>query len=138
MWGCCAPHSRHRYAWRRIGKNVTSVMSKWPYNRIQTIVHKSALKHGNKKVIQKTSQYYVRKNYREGKESSIDSFYTFMKSPGGAKKRNDLASYYKKSANLKQYLHDGKLLHFAVAGLCQLAVSHEARNVVISELKKSL
>lgn len=92
----------------------------------------------NKKVIQKTSQYYVRKNYREGKESSIDSFYTFMKSPGGAKKRNDLAAYYKKSANLKQYLHDGKLLHFAVAGLCQFAVSHEARNVVISELKQKL
>ena len=87
-----------------------------------------------RKVVQKTSQYYVRRNYCAGKVSSLDEFYLFLNSDNGLSKQHALKEYYRKSSILKQYLHENKKVKFVSLGLYELLKSSEARNIVLSTL----
>lgn len=88
----------------------------------------------SRKVIQKTSQYYVRSNYCAGKVSSIGDFYDFLQSDKGLSKQHALKEYYRKSSMLKQYLRENKKVKFVSLGLFELLKSSEARNIVFSTL----
>lgn len=92
----------------------------------------------SKKVMQKTSFFYVRNNYKKRKVSKLDEFNSFYESPKGIKKRKKLENYYAKSSELKKLKKEKKWLKFFLMGICVFICSYEGRNVVISYLRGRL
>ncbi len=91
-----------------------------------------------KKVLQKTIQYYVRQNYRNGKKSSLKEFGEFLNSIEGEKKRAGLQKYYQSSAKLKLFLAEKKYFSFFAAGIITFMLSKEGRLVVFGVLNNKI
>lgn len=90
----------------------------------------------SKKVQQKTSQYFVRRNYNAGRISGLVEFINFVNSREGKKKQSSLTQYYEQSAKLKEYWVNGNNLRFILSGLKTVASKKEARNVIFCIYKE--
>ncbi|WP_295764198.1 glycosyltransferase [uncultured Oscillibacter sp.] len=90
----------------------------------------------SRKVAQKTSFYYVRRNYRAGKESSLEAFEAFLRSREGQRKKEALERYYKRSERLKEYRKDGRRARALIGGMFVFAVDPEGRDVVMNMLRE--
>lgn len=92
----------------------------------------------SKKVLQKTSLYYIRRNYAKEKKSDIIKFQSFLQSAEGIRKAKRIEQYYKQSAKLKQYFIDKRWVSFFLLGIGVFIRSEEARHMVIFVLKEHI
>lgn len=89
-----------------------------------------------KKVIQKTSHFFIRKNYNAGRQSSLDEFYQFMESEAARKKQEGLRRYYEDSAKIKEYYRNRQWERFWMIGIKTFVKSKEGRTVVINVIRE--
>ena len=91
-----------------------------------------------KKIMQKSSHYFVKHNYNAKRQSNLDEFYQFIESDAGKKKQKSLRNYYEDSAKLKEYYRARKWGMFLTAGIKTFIKSAEGRTVVISIFREKL
>lgn len=91
-----------------------------------------------KRVLQKTSLYYVRKNYLVQKNSNIVDFQDFLLSEEGKRKQEDLRQYYEQSDKLKSFRRKRKRLAFIVLGFWMFVNLKEGRAVIVNLLKERI
>ncbi|MCM1440271.1 MAG: glycosyltransferase [Roseburia sp.] len=89
-----------------------------------------------RKVMQKSSHYFIMQNYNCGKQSNLDEFYRFIESDMGKKKQEGLRNYYNASAKLKRYYHDKEYITFLIVGLKTFVKEKEGRVVAANILRK--
>ncbi|MCM1439640.1 MAG: glycosyltransferase [Roseburia sp.] len=89
-----------------------------------------------RKVMQKSSHYFIMQNYNLGKQSNPDEFYQFIESDIGKKKQEGLRNYYNASAKLKRYYHDKEWIAFFIVGLKTFVKEKEGRVVIANILRK--
>ena len=89
----------------------------------------------SKKVSQKTSFYYVRKNYINQRKSSLADFYDFLSGVAGQKKQEGLRRYYEASGKLKLLLKERRRFSFVFLGVKTFICSEEGRQVILDFLK---
>lgn len=82
-----------------------------------------------KKDLQKTILFYIRKNYRNEKVVDIDEWNEFIESTEGKNKVASLHNYYMKSATLKKALRQKKYFSFGIGMIHLLLISEEARSL---------
>ena len=91
-----------------------------------------------KKIMQKSSHYFVKHNYNAKRQSNLDEFYQCIESDAGKKKQKSLRNYYEDSAKLKEYYRARKWGMFLTAGIKTFIKSAEGRTVVISIFREKL
>lgn len=91
-----------------------------------------------KKIIQKTSLCYLKKNYNIGNKSNLDDFFLYLSSEDGKMKQKNLMLYYERSCYLKELYKKNEWLDFFICGINVFVNSGEGRNVVFSVLKEKI
>lgn len=89
----------------------------------------------SKRIMQKTSLYFVRKNYRNNKLSDYNDFIEFLNSAAGRKKQGELEKYYKMNKVLKNDLKNKLYFSFAYKAIILWFMSPIMREKVYGVLR---
>lgn len=92
----------------------------------------------SKKVFQKTSLYYIRKNYIVRRKSNLAEFQKFLSSKAGKRKQERLLLYYEQSNKLKSLFREKQWLTFVALGIKIFISSEEGRLVVLGLLRERI
>lgn len=92
----------------------------------------------SKRVSQKTSLYYVRKNYLLQKKSNLVDFQKFLLSEEGKRKQERLRRYYEQSDKLKSFRRSKKKLAFIILGVWTFINLKEGRTVIANLLRERI
>lgn len=86
-----------------------------------------------KKVLQKTSKYYICKEYKNNKTSSLEEFDSFVKSSAGVDKIKSLECYYNRLIRIRKQNNRVKVFLMSVA---LVLTSNEAKAILKNKLQK--
>lgn len=93
---------------------------------------------GTKKILQKSIYFFVRQNYAAGKQSRLEDFHAFIKSPDGEKKQKMFEIYYQNYEKRYKYCRNCKWCVYFIMGVNALLKSGEERVWIADAVKGKL